>query len=389
MRLHEGGRPTRRDRRASFAPSACDPTVTRTLEPRVGGDSATARWRVRDLVPPDIRTDMDRVIAALATHDGSRHAELALRIESVALLKVTDQWIIAPPTRDAVMQARIWNFWLEAVNSMEGEPRPSTRTMSVERGIYRVAGVTPIQSVEFCAFECSDDDRVRMQTKTQFQSGVAVVPSGMTSFADTEYLTLPLELAHQLRLGQRVAHLWREELTLWLSFPPYDLYPADDKIRPKVSLDVEAWCSAISAAIEQIVLADMSSSVPIRSSEREGTAGDTERAHMAGMARDQRNARSVHTVSPRSREPIVNPRIVRWFRSINHPYEVAQRAIRRKHTQRPAPPVADSPTRRFITRFARSFVDGWREGVTMYFAPLTAIGRAVRRAWRRRQNRRR
>ena len=88
---------------------------------------------------------MDRGIAELAANDGSRHTELAFRLDSVALVRLSfsnestlprpsaHRWIIAPPARDAAMQTRIWNFWLEAIHSMEGEPHPSTRTMSVER----------------------------------------------------------------------------------------------------------------------------------------------------------------------------------------------------------------------------------------------------------------
>ena len=282
-----------------------------TAEPRLADDSATARWRVRDLVSPEILADIDWGISELAAQVDSRHAELAFRIDSVALMKlavsnestlpchVAPRWIIVPPARDAAMQTRIWNFWLEAINSMQGEPRPSTRTMSVECGIYLAAGVMPIQSVEFCAFDCTLDERVSMQ------SGETEAPLALprevlfltTALSDSEPLTLPLELVRQLRLGQRVAQLWRDEFHHWRAFPPYDFWPPKQIATPTVPLDLDAWCEAIGAGIERIIGQDLLSGSTVRP--MEGAARPKDIREPSGKDRETNSMREAHILKRR------------------------------------------------------------------------------------------
>ena len=132
---------------------------------------------------------MDRAIEALAVEGDSRHAELSFRFDSVGLLRVPaeypDQkhcvsptheskpnavphhrWVSAPPCRDARMQQRAWNFWLEAIDSIQGEPRPSRRTMTVQVGAYLAAGESSIATVEFSSFDCSMDELSAIDRKS-------------------------------------------------------------------------------------------------------------------------------------------------------------------------------------------------------------------------------
>lgn len=132
--------------------------------PEHGGESnsRTTRWRVREIVSPEVRGNIDQTQKELAAHGGSRHPELSVRLDRVARLQVPvllkdqpnragpghestsrpdrlNRWVIVPPLRDPAMQKRAWNCWLETINSMRGEPRPSTRTMTVQRGTNMTA----------------------------------------------------------------------------------------------------------------------------------------------------------------------------------------------------------------------------------------------------------
>ena len=77
------------------------------------------------------------------------------------------------------------------------------------------------------------------------------------------------------------------------------------------------------------------------------------------------------------------------LRGFNRAYELAQRAVQREHMKLPVAPLHGSAVRQFVTRFSRSFVQGWREGIAMFFAPLMALRRAIHRALRQWRNRRR
>ena len=143
-----------------------DTTGTRTAEP------SRRRWRVRDVVDPAIAPDLNETLSGLAANGDSRLAELSLRLDSIALLSLPisfetqpveeslgepsalavgspRRWIIVPPARDPAMQKRAWDFWLEAINSGQGEPRPSTRTMTVQPGTYLACAETRIACAEF------------------------------------------------------------------------------------------------------------------------------------------------------------------------------------------------------------------------------------------------
>ena len=143
-----------------------DTTGTRTAAP------PRRRWRVRDVVDRAIALDLNETSSELAANGDSRHAERSLWLDSIALLSLpiafetqpVDQslgepsalpvgsprrWIIVPPAPDPAMQKRAWEFWLQAINSRQGEPRPSTRTMTVQQGTYLACGETRIAFAEF------------------------------------------------------------------------------------------------------------------------------------------------------------------------------------------------------------------------------------------------
>ena len=254
-------------------------------EPVEESHSRITRWRVRDIVSSQVRASFDQTLEALAAQGDSRHAELSVRFSSVALLQVpvvlTDQkdcvasaheskqtavpghrWVIAPPSRDASMQKRAWDFWLEAIDSIQGEPRPSRRTMTVHVGAYLAGGETPIATVEFSAFDCSIDEVSAMQ-----RSDSDSVFSGQglpTRESEIERLSLALELAPQLRLAHRVAEQWRDEFDVWRAFPPYDFWPPQQKAATTVPLTIDVWCEAIGAGIERIIVEDLLSGSTVR-----------------------------------------------------------------------------------------------------------------------------
>ena len=344
---------------------------------------------------------MDQAVEALAAHADSRHAELSFRFNSVALLQVpvvlTDQkdcvghtheskpnsvplhrWVIAPPCRDARMQKRAWEFWLVAIDSMQREPRPSRRTMTVHTGAYVAGEKSLIARVEFSSFDCSMDELSAMQRSDSdgVFSGQGLPTPGSES--ETERLSLALELAPQLRLAHRVAAHWRDEFDEWRAFPTYDFWPPRQKDTPTVPLAIDAWCEAIGAGIERIILDDLLS----RSTTRDvDAAGDKLNAREpSAHDRETNSMREAH---------ILKRRLLRMLRGFNRPYELAQRAAQREHAKRPVVPLHGGAVRQFVTRLSRSFVQGWYEGIAMYFAPLTALRREIRRALRHWRNRRR
>ena len=271
-------------RRASRAPRAAErsvgsriglaamrvrhPLMSPTTESVERSHSRITRWRVRDIVSSEVRLTIDQTLEALAAQGNSRHAELAVRFKSVALLQVPvvvtaqkesvgptheskptavpqHRWVIAPPNRDARMQQRAWNFWLEAIDSMEGEPRPSRRTMTVHVGAYLAAGEIPIATVEFSSFDCSMDEVSAMQRS---DSDAVFSGQGLRSpwgESEIERLSLALELAPQLRLAHRAAAQWRDEFDVWRAFPPYDFCPPQPKATTTVPLTLDAWSQAI------------------------------------------------------------------------------------------------------------------------------------------------
>ena len=344
---------------------------------------------------------MDQALEALGAEGDSRHAELSVRFNSVVLLRVPaefpDQrdcvgpaheskpnavphhrWGIAPPSRDASMQKRAWDFWLEAIDSMRGEPRPSRRTMTVHVGAYLAGGEIPIATVEFSAFDCSMDELSAMHDgdTDSVCSGQGLPTPGSES--EGEGLSLALELAPQLRLAHRVAAHWRDEFDEWRAFPTYDFWPPRQKDTPTVPLAIDAWCEAIGAGIERIILDDLLS----RSTTRDvDAAGDKLNAREpSAHDRETNSMREAH---------ILKRRLLRMLRGFNRPYQLAQRAAQREHAKRPVVPLHGGAVRQFVTRLSRSFVQGWYEGIAMYFAPLTALRREIRRALRHWRNRRR
>ena len=367
--------------------------------------SRITRWRVRDIVPSEVRVSFDEAIKALAAQGDSRHAELTFRFDSVGLLRVPakfhDQkhvvspthelnatslphhrWVIAPPSRDASMQERAWNTWLEAIDSMEGEPRASRRTMTVHVDAYLAGGEIPIATVEFSSFDCSMDELSAMQRGDSdgVFFGQGLPTSGSES--EIERLTLALELAPQLRLAHRVAAQWRDEFDHWGAFPPYDFWPPQPKVTPTVLLAFDAWCVGIGAGIERIVLDDVLS------------RSTTPDLHALGAKRNARepSAHDRETTSMREAH-ILKYWLLRMLRGVNRPYDIAQRAVRREYAKRAVVPLHGGVVRQFASGFSRSFGEGWREGSAMFFAPLMAlyrrIRRGIRRALRQWRNRRR
>ena len=258
-----------------------------TPEPVEESHSRITRWRVRDIVSSEVRASFDQTLEALAAQGDSRRAELSVRFNSVALLQVpvvlTDQkdcvasaheskqtavpghrWVIAPPSRDASMQKRASDFGLEAIDSMQGEPRPSRRTMTVHVGAYLAGGKTPIATVEFSAFDCSIDEVSAIQRS---DSDPVFSGQGLRSpwcESEGERLSLALELAPQLRLAHRVAEYWRDEFDAWRAFPPYDFWPPQQKATTTVPLTIDEWCEAIGAGIERIIVEDLLSGLTVQ-----------------------------------------------------------------------------------------------------------------------------
>ena len=344
---------------------------------------------------------MDQALEALGAEGDSRHAELSVRFNSVVLLRVPaefpDQrdcvgpaheskpnavphhrWGIAPPSRDASMQKRAWDFWLEAIDSMRGEPRPSRRTMTVHVGAYLAGGEIPIATVEFSAFDCSMDELSAMHDgdTDSVCSGQGLPTPGSES--EGEGLSLALELAPQLRLAHRVAAHWRDEFDEWRAFPPYDFWPPKQKATPTVPLDLDAWSQAIGEGIERIILEDVLSSLTGRPHEH------------AARPKDFREPSGKHRATNSMREERMLERwLLRMLRGFNRPYALAHRSVQREHAKRRVVPLHGSAVGRSVTRFSRSFVQGWYEGIAMFFAPLTALRREIRRALRHWRNRRR
>ena len=344
---------------------------------------------------------MDRAIEALAVEGDSRHAELSFRFDRVGLLRVPaefpDQkdcvgpaheskatslplhrWVIAPPSRDASMQKRAWDFWLEAIDSMEGEPRPSRRTMTVHVGAYLAGGKSSIATVEFSSFDCSMDELSAMHhgDSDSVFSGQGLPTPGSES--EIERLTLAPELAPQLRLAYRVAAQWRDEFDVWRAFPPYDFWPPQPKATTTAPLDLDAWCEAIGEGIERIILEDVLSGSTVRPMEG------------AARPKDIREPSGKHRATNSMREERMLDRwLLRMLRGFNRPYALAHRSVQREHAKRRVVPLHGSAVRRSVTRFSRSFVQGWYEGIAMFFAPLTGLRRAIRRALRHWRNRRR
>ena len=344
---------------------------------------------------------MDQALEALAAQGDSRHAELAFRFNSVGLLRVPvelpdpedcvgpaleskassvslHRWVIAPPSRDASMQQRAWNFWLEAIDSMEGEPRPSRRTMTVHVGTYLAGGESSIATVEFSSFDCSMDELSAMHhgDSDSVFSGQGLPTPGSES--EIERLTLAPELAPQLRLAHRVAAQWRDEFDVWRAFPPYDFWPPQPKATTTAPLDLDAWCEAIGEGIERIILEDVLSGSTVRPMEG------------AARPKDIREPSGKHRATNSMREERMLDRwLLRMLRGFNRPYALAHRSVQREHAKRRVVPLHGSAVRRSVTRFSRSFVQGWREGSAMFFAPLTGLRRAICRALRHWRNRRR
>ena len=363
--------------------------------------SRITRWRVRDIVSSEVRLTIDQTLEALAAQGNSRHAELAVRFKSVALLQVPvvvtaqkesvgptheskptavpqHRWVIAPPNRDARMQQRAWNFWLEAIDSMEGEPRPSRRTMTVHVGAYLAAGEIPIATVEFSSFDCSMDEVSAMQRS---DSDAVFSGQGLRSpwgESEIERLSLALELAPQLRLAHRAAAQWRDEFDVWRAFPPYDFCPPQPKATTTVPLTLDAWSQAIGEGIERIIVQDLLSGSTVRSIESAARPKDIREP--SGKNRETNSMR---------KERILRCRLLPMLRGFNRPYELVQRAVQREHGKRPVAPPHGGAVRQFVTRFSRSFVQGWREGIAMFFAPLTGLRRSIHRALHQWRNRRR
>ena len=134
------------------------------------------------------------------------------------------------------------------------------------------------------------------------------------------------------------------------------------KATPTAPLDLDAWCEAIGEGIERIVVDDVLS----RSTTRDvDAAGDKLNAREpSAHDRETNSMREAH---------ILKRRLLRMLRGLNRPYQLAQRVAQREHAKRPVVPLHGSAVRQWVTRFSRSFVQGWREGIAMFFAPLMAV----------------
>ena len=344
------------------------------IKPPTSGALAATRWTVRDVVTPEIQADMDQMINALIRQGDSHHAELSYRLDAVALFRCPiagdaplavqpHSWIIVPPRRDPYMQKRAWNFWEEVIDSMDGATRPSTRTMIVRQATYLAAGTTPISSLEFFAFDCTVDELLKMQRRdtAALRSAQFLPMRGR----EAEQLTLPLELARQLRIAHRVAELRRDEFNEWLAHPPHDHWPIDHKDKPEAHVPIDAWCAAIGAGIEQIILDDVLQPSSTRNTDTEPISSHTQPTTLGLRF-------LLHTLHV--------------LRRLNRPYDVVQRAVRRKHAKLLNAPLPGGAIRQFITVYVRSFIQGLHEGTALFFAPLTALRRAVQRALRRRRH---
>ena len=124
--------------------------------------------------------------------------------------------------------------------------------MMIQASTYWAGGKTPIASVEFCAFECTVGELQLLQTGGVEAMCASRVFEGRGD--EIERLTLPLALAAQLRVAQRVAEQWRDEFDEWVAFPPYSVPPPEPTETPSVALNLGAWCDAIGAGIKHIVL---------------------------------------------------------------------------------------------------------------------------------------
>ena len=246
--------------------------------------------------------------------------------------------------------------------------------MTVQVGAYLAGGESSIATVEFSSFDCSIDEVSAMQ-----RSDSDSVFSGQglpTPGSEIERLSLARELAPQLRLAHRVAAQWRDEFDVWCAFPPYDFWPPQPKATTTAPLTLDAWCEAIGEGIERIILEDVLSSL-------------TGRPHdHAARPKEFREPSGTHRATNSMREErMLERRLLRMLRGFNRPYELAQRAVQREHAKRRVVPLQGGAVRRSVTRFSRLFVQGWREGSAMFFAPLTGLRRAIRRALRRLRNR--
>ena len=196
--------------------------------------------------------------------------------------------------------------------------------------------------------------------------------------SEIERLSLALELAPQLRLAHRVAAHWRDEFDVWRTFPPYDCWPPQPKATPTAPLDLDAWCEAIGEGIERRVLENVLSGSTVRPMERAARPKDIREP--SGKNRETNSMRE---------ERILKRRLLRLLRGFNRLYELTQRAVQREHAKRPVAPPHGSTVRQWVTGFSRSFVQGWLEGIAMFFAPLTGLRRSIHRALRQWRNRRR
>ena len=245
--------------------------------------------------------------------------------------------------------------------------------MTVHTGACLTGEKRSIATVEFSSFDCTMDELAAMQRgdSDSVFSGQGFPTPGSES--EIERLSLELELAPQLRLAHRVAAQWRDEFDHWRAFPPYDAWPPQPKATPTVPLDLDAWCEAIGAGIERIILDDLLS----RSTTRDvDAAGDKRNAREPSAY--ERETKSMHEAH------ILKQRLLRMLRGFNRPYQTAQRAAQREHAKRREVPLQGSAVRQWVARFSRSLGEGWREGIAMYFAPLTALRRALRH-WRNRR----
>ena len=186
-------------------------------------------------------------------------------------------------------------------------------------------------------------------------------------YCETERLTLPLELAPQLRLAHRVAEYWRNEFDEWLAGAPHYGWPPDGEDKRSVPLNLDTWCDAIGEGIKRIILDDLLSLSSIRNSE---AATATQDAHPPSH-RDRES-------NPNREEHIFRRRLLRMNRGFSRAYEVAQPAVKGKHAKLPLATFSGGVVRRSVARFFRSFVQGWREAIALYFSPLKAIYRAIR-----------
>ena len=194
---------------------------------------------------------------------------------------------------------------------------------------------------------------------------------------ETELLTVPLELGRKLRLGHRVSELWRDEFDEWRAFPPYDLRPSKQKDAPVVPLDLDERTDVIGAGIERMILHNLLSRSSLRNTDAAASRSNVNNSHCVSD-RDMNSVRDEH---------LLRRRLVRILRSLNRPYSLAQRAAQREHAKLPVAPLRGGVVSRSIANFTRSFAQGWRQAIAMYFSPLTALRRALRRRLSRFRNR--